>query len=578
LLRLQKTGFYGWIFDDVLKPIDAQKIKDLDVLNFDIILCKYEYCHDQWDNVVLSLMRERIIRRSLNLRWEQPIHEHLPLTGRQFKSDIEIHHYKQAGNSERNIKILENIYAKNKKDSRNEYYLGKEYYDFNRKKEAKPLLQRFVNRKEAFHEDRYHAALMLADIHWNDPDSTEFKRYIFKCFDLEPRHADAYYYMGQYFMDHKSWVHAIHWFKIALQIEIPRDTLGSVYSEYHTWRPALQLCVCYNNLKEWQKAYDANEIVLKYVPKHETALNNRKILYDLVHEKKDGQGKKLNLGCGKKVLAGYENADNFSAPYIDAVYNLYDIPYTDETISEISTEHAIEHCTHAQGIQAIHEWFRCLKPGGVLNLKLPDAELCMKNYLDAKDDKHREWYHYTVHGYQKALADELDESQIHRWSYSKSEIRKLLESTGFTIDYLENYDGFDTPSIAIRAMKPVSPITIRWIATPDWNSGPIRIRILQVDRWLRAKGFMSSVGLDFGIFDITIVGKQFDESIYNKIKILKDNGKLVYCDLCENILGGPWVNEILKACDKVITCSTVLAELVKPINSNVVVIPDGYET
>ena len=79
-------------------------------------------------------------------------------------------------------------------------------------------------------------------------------------------------------------------------------------------------------------------------------------------------------------------------------------------------------------------------------------------------------------------------------------------------------------------------------------------------------------------YDIAIIGKLFNEEIYNGVKKLKENGKLVFCDLCENLILWPWVNEIIEQCDKVICCSRVLAEKIKPINPYVVVIEDAYET
>jgi predicted SAM-dependent methyltransferase len=289
----------------------------------------------------------------------------------------------------------------------------------------------------------------------------------------------------------------------------------------------------------------------------------------------------LNLGCGKKTIVGYENVDNFKAEYIDAVYNLYEIPYKDNTISEIHSEHALEHVGYEKGKQAIKDWFRVLKPGGVLDLKIPDLELCIKNFFESTNDNYKEWYKYTIFGYQKALAGESDDSQIHRWGYTKDEIQKLLEGTGFVIDYLLNYDGHDTPSIGIRAIKPVSNIKIGWISPIYWDAAQTRIRVLNIDRWLRSRGYKSKIvnypEIISQNYDIAIVGKTFDENHFKNIRLLKQHNKTVFCDLCEDILDNYWVNEIIKICDKVICCSYKLAEKVAVRNPNVEVIEDAYE-
>jgi hypothetical protein len=79
-------------------------------------------------------------------------------------------------------------------------------------------------------------------------------------------------------------------------------------------------------------------------------------------------------------------------------------------------------------------------------------------------------------------------------------------------------------------------------------------------------------------FDIAIVGKGFSEDHYKSIKLLKNTGKTVYCDLCEEITQFPWVKEIIEICDKVICCSNKLADIISKINPNVIVIEDAWES
>jgi hypothetical protein len=103
-----------------------------------------------------------------------------------------------------------------------------------------------------------------------------------------------------------------------------------------------------------------------------------------------------------------------------------------------------------------------------------------------------------------------------------------------------------------------------------------------LNRWLQSKGYQSELVSYSQIiddnYDIAIVGKGFDENNLNWIKKLKEKGKTVYCDLCEHLIGWPYVNEILTLCDKVICCSRLLAEDVKPINPTVEVIEEAWES
>jgi glycosyltransferase involved in cell wall biosynthesis len=299
--------FIIWLdADDYVLPADAQKIKDLDYSDKEVIICNYEYSHDEYGNSVCTVPRERILKRSLNLFWEEPIHEYLPLNGKMFISDISIHHNKQHGTSERNLLILEKI-VKEKDSSRNLYYLGKEYLEFGRVDDAIKYLEMFVARQDGFWEDVYQAHYKLASCYQQKGDEGKFKHHIYESIRIEERRAEPYYSMGLFYMNKSQWDKAIHWFEICIQIRRPKDLLATFQPEYYTWLPCLNLCVCYNAVGDVKKAYDYNKRVLSYRPQDSRALNNEKILSDAIskgkfRDLKDGKGKKLNLGCGGKIL------------------------------------------------------------------------------------------------------------------------------------------------------------------------------------------------------------------------------------------------------------------------------------
>jgi len=143
-------------------------------------------------------------------------------------------------------------------------------------------------------------------------------------------------------------------------------------------------------------------------------------------------------------------------------------------------------------------------------------------------------------------------------------------------------NSWGTPSIGIRAIKPVSSLKIGWVAPLIWDAAQTRIRVLNVDRVLRSWGYKSKLVNYPEIinqnYDIAIVGKSFDENHYKNIKMLKQYQKTVFCDLCEDILEFVWVKEILGICDKVICCSDKLEEKVREVNPRTFVIEDAWET
>lgn len=596
----QCTGdFILWLdADDEVRPEDAKKIKELDYSDKEIVICDYIYGHDEFGTDSVVVPRERIVKGSLGLKWQEEIHEYLPIGQKQYISDIKIHHWKRARNSERNLKILERIVKgddpavgaiKSGAKTRNVFYLAREYQDFGKIDEALIYYSKYVTIPGAFWEDVFRAWYFLAQCYAHKHDDENFKRCLFESLKIEERRAEPFCLMGEWYMNKQLWARAIYWYRMALMIERPKELLSGYQSEYYTWMPPLQLCVCYNAIGDIQKAYESNKRFLEYRPKDLRGLNNERLLSEALNKmktRKDGEGKKLNLGCGGKTIDGYVNVDLFQGDGIDEVFELDDIPYVDGTISAISSEHALEHVGWTRSDRALREWFRVLKPGGELLLKMPDFEDCCRKYLEtnAADQMKRQWYKYTVYGIQTSQAGEPDEAQIHLSGYSRRELVDRLTQIGFIVDYAENYDGWDTPSLAVRAMKPLSELKVGWVCGQgprEWEAAQTRLRVLNVNRWLRSKGYQSDIitysqALNQD-YDITIVGKAFDEHHFNNIKMLKQHGKTVYCDICEDLINWAWVNEILAVCDKIICCSRELEKKIKPINPNTVVIEEAWE-
>ena len=596
---------HPWILwmdsDDYILPEDQKKINELEIpVDKDIIICQYQYAHDEYGNSTSTVPRERIINHGkLQKLWEEEIHETYPIIGVNLHvTDISTHHNKQHGTSERNLAILERIVQK-RDSSRNTYYLGKEYMDFGRTDDAIIWLTKYVERpkRDWFWEDYYNAHYQLAQCYMDKSNDEKFKYHIFESLKIEERRAEPFYLLGWYYHAKNQWDKAIQWYEASLDVRRPLGLLSGYRPEFYTWLPRLQLCVCYNAIGEIQKAYNYNKEVLKYRPNDSRAVGNDRILGDALARKardsrKDGQHKKLNLGCGAKTVPGYVSVDIFKGKEVDEIFDMDDIPYKDGTISGIYSEHSLEHVPFARAEKAIREWFRVLEPGGDLQLYMPDFERCCQSYLNAPLEcgefmKTRAWFKNTIYGIQTSQAGESDDAQIHKCGFSKEEIKLVLQRNGFLVDYCKDYGElgqkpeYNTPSFGVRAVKPGSTLKIGWIAPINWEAAQTRIRVLRVDEWLRSHGYYSAVVNYPEIinqnYDVAIVGKTFDEHHLTNIKELKRAGKTVFCDLCEDLIGWPWVNEILEACDKIIVCSHALADKVRPVNPNVEVIEDAWE-
>lgn len=291
------SDYIMWLdSDDYLLEKDYNKLLELkkSLQDSPIWLMRYEYAHDEFGKSICSFYRERIIKRDLGLKWEQPIHEYIPLSYSFKKVDIEVHHNKKEINSERNIKILESIVEKNPINSRNIYYLGKEYFDAGQKDRGSDLLIKFVNMPDSWSENKFSAYKRLGEYEREKGNYSEAIDYYLKAIRVDDLKADPYYYIGDIHLQLQQYDHAIHWLKIASNMDRPKDSLDIIEPKYYTWLPNLQLCLAYNSIGDLINAAKANEEALKYRPEDLRILNNKQIFLE-------------SLGENYPTLEGWEN-------------------------------------------------------------------------------------------------------------------------------------------------------------------------------------------------------------------------------------------------------------------------------
>lgn len=119
---------------------------------------------------------------------------------------------------------------------------------------------------------------------------------------------------------------------------------------------------------------------------------------------------KLHLGCGKNIKPEYINVDGYvELPGVEKL-DILNLPYEDESVDEILTEHMVEHIPFKDEEKFWRECFRLLKKGGKLTVEAPDMEWLCEQFLKA-EDSFDEFYkvgaadHYFGHG----------KSIEHRW-------------------------------------------------------------------------------------------------------------------------------------------------------------------
>lgn len=97
----------------------------------------------------------------------------------------------------------------------------------------------------------------------------------------------------------------------------------------------------------------------------------------------------LNIGCGRKPIAGAVNHDvRRHHDYVDVMHDLNDLPWPweDNSFDKIAAIAVLEHLD-IDLVASLNECHRILRPGGILVIKLPlwDAE---RSY----DDPTHRWF------------------------------------------------------------------------------------------------------------------------------------------------------------------------------------------
>lgn len=306
--------------DDIIKPEDYEKLRDLKkkLHEAPMWLMKYEYAHDEHGNSICSFFRERIIKRSLNLKWEEPIHEYLPIVAGYRTVDIEVHHNQSHSTSDRNIPLLEGLVKENPDRARNVFYLGKELFDAGRQEEAVALLEQFIHMPDAWSENKYNAFQRLSSYYKQNKELEKAKDFLLESVRDEPLKADGYCNLGELCLEQGNKDEAIHWYKIASNMVRPEGALDIIEPKYHTWLPHLQLCVIYNAIGKVEEATYHNEIALNYLPQDQRMRHNREILKDNLKEKFLKYD--LNPHLGKKEeFALMSEVDNLKLSSIDTL-------------------------------------------------------------------------------------------------------------------------------------------------------------------------------------------------------------------------------------------------------------------
>lgn len=212
----------------------------------------------------------------------------------------------------------------------------------------------------------------------------------------------------------------------------------------------------------------------------------------------------LNLGGGDVPIPGYLTVDRktggevfpIRVPVADAEYLgnaaiREDMPtagVADNSIHSVRASHCLEHFGHRERMAVLAEWVRVLKPGGKIQIAVPDMAVMYQAFANKQADWPLEGYMY---------GGQVDENDFHKSAYTEGGLTALMLMSGIERIRRWNSDAQDCAAL------PVSLNLEGYKANPGLKVAGLTPAILSTPRLAFTDNTMSIIraflplGIDF---------------------------------------------------------------------------------
>jgi len=158
------------------------------------------------------------------------------------------------------------------------------------------------------------------------------------------------------------------------------------------------------------------------------------------------QGCRVNIGCGPRPTPGWVNLDVLPFPNVHYWDCRRGLPFSDNSVAAIYSEHSFEHLDlEIEGKPYLQECRRCLRPGGVIRLIVPDAGAYLRAYgkawelfavmrpLQRIESGWRDYWSSNVYSTQMQFINFMfRQGYEHKYAYDEETLIQVLRDAGFS--------------------------------------------------------------------------------------------------------------------------------------------------
>ena len=278
--------------DDIILEKDQQaliKLKGTLSNDISVVMMKYNTSFDEQDNPTFTYYRERLLKRSDQFYWEGFVHEVISPRGKIEYSDIAICHKKlKQSNPLRNIQIFQKKLKEGHQfNPREIFYYARELYYQHLYDEAIVEFKRFLDTKEGWLENNISTCQFISYCFDELEDKVSAIDWLLRSMRYDVPRAEICCDLGKYFFELESYEQAIYWYAVAMSCQRD-DTSGAfVLVDCYDYIPSIQMCVCYDKLKDYKTAQLYNELAGQAKPESLAYLQNKEYFEERLKTKKE---------------------------------------------------------------------------------------------------------------------------------------------------------------------------------------------------------------------------------------------------------------------------------------------------